>query len=547
MNTDQRLAHHEKQIKALEREKAAALKALELAASLGSFESSFSQQSDCLPILQEICRRTRVMVRFQDAAVHLIDQETLDLGLAHHDAPDLAAFVDRELNDLILDHSFAFAVQSARPCFFLTSDRRHLLLHVIATPGKVRGMFVGLLDQDRNDILDTTLSLFTVVMLAGAHALESFELNLRFHQHRRELERKVEERTASLRETNQQLNTVLDNILAGVLLVDATDHVIVNINPAGLRMIGGNREDVIGRKCFQFLCSTQEGHCPITDLNQTMDNAERDLLTMSGEKIPVLKTVARTLLNGRPHLIETFVDITEQKKLAQLKDDIERITRHDLKTPLNGIIGIPDILLGRLALNEEERDLLKGVKESGLKMLRMINMSLDLYKLEMGTYEYQPGPLNLAAILRSVLRDLDSYVVGKRLALRATVDGAPSSLGSPLLVQGEELLFYSMLSNLLKNATEASPFGAELSIAIDTRPTPRIAIHNRGLLPAGMREHFFEKYATSGKRDGTGLGTYSAMLIARAMGGNIEVDVHEPDGVTVTVALPNEEAKKNES
>ena len=65
----------------------------------------------------------------------------------------------------------------------------------------------------------------------------------------------------------------------------------------------------------------------------------------------------------------------------------------------------------------------------------------------------------------------------------------------------------------------------------------RIAIHNTGEVPESFHPHFFDKYATRGKKGGTGLGTYSAMMAARAHGGTIHL--YSSDGyTTVTVELP---------
>jgi len=65
-----------------------------------------------------------------------------------------------------------------------------------------------------------------------------------------------------------------------------------------------------------------------------------------------------------------------------------------------------------------------------------------------------------------------------------------------------------------------------------------VSIHNQGVVPEQVREDFFEKYATFGKRHGTGLGTYSARLIARTLGGDVTMDTSEAGGTTLTVTLP---------
>ena len=69
-----------------------------------------------------------------------------------------------------------------------------------------------------------------------------------------------------------------------------------------------------------------------------------------------------------------------------------------------------------------------------------------------------------------------------------------------------------------------------------------ITIHNMGAVPATMVERFFEKYTTAGKSGGTGLGTYSAMLIAKIQNGTITMATAEETGTTLRVSLPLSEA-----
>jgi signal transduction histidine kinase len=103
---------------------------------------------------------------------------------------------------------------------------------------------------------------------------------------------------------------------------------------------------------------------------------------------------------------------------------------------------------------------------------------------------------------------------------------------------GEGLLCYSMLSNLVKNALEASPEGGVVTIGLCTGAQPEVTVHNMGAVPEAIRDRFFEKYATQGKSSGTGLGTYSAQLIARTLGGDIHMRTSEQEGTTVTVRFP---------
>jgi CheY-like chemotaxis protein len=94
-----------------------------------------------------------------------------------------------------------------------------------------------------------------------------------------------------------------------------------------------------------------------------------------------------------------------------------------------------------------------------------------------------------------------------------------------------------MLGNLLKNAVEASPDGGAVTLSIAARDGVRIALHNAGVVPEGIRETFFEKYSTAGKSDGTGLGNYSARLMARVQGGDMSMRTSASEGTTISVTL----------
>ncbi len=96
-----------------------------------------------------------------------------------------------------------------------------------------------------------------------------------------------------------------------------------------------------------------------------------------------------------------------------------------------------------------------------------------------------------------------------------------------------------MLSNLIKNAVEASPARSTIEVRFARKEDYHISITNRGSVPKELRDTFFEKYQST-KADGMGLGTYSAKLIARTHGGAIDLNT-EVDGLTtIVIRLPLE-------
>jgi len=122
----------------------------------------------------------------------------------------------------------------------------------------------------------------------------------------------------ALRESEEQFRVIFHNQPAGLLMIDSSTHMIVDTNAATLAMIGASREEMIGKVCHTFICPAEQGKCPITDLNQVVDNSERVLITKKGRRIPILKSVNSIVIKGRRFLIESFIDITEQKRAKEI-------------------------------------------------------------------------------------------------------------------------------------------------------------------------------------------------------------------------------------
>ena len=227
------------------------------------------------------------------------------------------------------------------------------------------------------------------------------------------------------------------------------------------------------------------------------------------------------------------------EETARLREDVERITRHDLKGPLSGIIGFSDLLLEEGRLGEDEEEMVRRINAAGYQILGMINRSLDLYKMESGSYHLQPVTVDLVPVLRRVIGDQRPLVAAKNLRTELSADGQPLAEDAAFAIHGEELLCYSLLANLVGNAMEASPPGEAIRCTLEHRgPDALLHIHNRGAVPAEIRGRFFEKYITAGKDQGTGLGTYSARLMARVQDGDVDMATGETEGTTVTVRLP---------
>lgn len=232
-------------------------------------------------------------------------------------------------------------------------------------------------------------------------------------------------------------------------------------------------------------------------------------------------------------------DISERKKAEDLREDVEKIIRHDLKSPLAAMGNAAELIEMLGPLNAEQAQVLEELRALTARLLGLVGLSLDLRAMEDGRYVLEPEPVDVGEVLEALQAELRPLVEDKELTLRVELPEG----GAPFFVQAERRLLDTVLANLLKNAAEASPVGGVVLVRLWREGAEAvISMRNRGAVPLEVRERFFEKYSTAGKRDGTGLGTYSARLMVRTLGGGIAVDTSEPEATTLTVRLPAEAA-----
>jgi|GEM_PF-1787781 len=118
-----------------------------------------------------------------------------------------------------------------------------------------------------------------------------------------------------LHENQERTEAIFGAVQAGIVVIDKETHIITYANKQASKMIGAPVNDIVDRKCNKFICPANDGMCPITDLNQEVDNSEKCVINVVGENIPILKTVTQTKLDGRDVLVESFVDISDRKKM----------------------------------------------------------------------------------------------------------------------------------------------------------------------------------------------------------------------------------------
>ena len=144
----------------------------------------------------------------------------------------------------------------------------------------------------------------------------------------------------ALRESEDQLKSILDSLDVGVMIVDADSHQILSINPKALSLFGSSKDQVLGRMCHQYICPAEKGKCPISDLGYTVNASERTLLTAQGEELPIIKSVVRTNIGSQDCLVESFVNITELKRAEKALQESKANLTGIIESTADGILAV---------------------------------------------------------------------------------------------------------------------------------------------------------------------------------------------------------------
>lgn len=362
-------------------------------------------------------------------------------------------------------------------------------------------------------------------------AVNVVDISLMKHQEKklRESLAEKEKLLEELKIAKEYSDTLFSNSPIAIYSVDR-DCKVVNFNRKAQEITGYSSEEVVGREFNMYVDDLQN--------NGSLGKEFRILTKDREEKI--IERYSSMIYDNENQIvgdIESFLDITEWKKLQDYKSDVERIIRHDLKTPLNSIIGFPKLMLTDDSLSDEYREYLMIILLAGQNMLNLINASLNLYKLEQGTYQYSLEKTEVTTILRQIRRILKDDCFRKKCKIEFEHNNEPLDRDYVLEIITEKSFLYMILVNLIKNAVEASPKGEKILVSIYKGENLEINIHNKGAIPEEIRDRFFEKNVTHGKKQGHGLGTYSAKLMANAIHADLTFKTDENEGTTLFLKL----------
>jgi PAS domain S-box-containing protein len=347
--------------------------------------------------------------------------------------------------------------------------------------------------------------------------------------------REVEERAQAVR--------VLATIGDGVFLVDRGGRIRL-WNTAAERITGLAEQDVLGRPAAESVPSwaSVAPRIPVAVTGEPA-RAESLPLEVRGREL----WISMSAVGFEDGTVYAFRDLTEERALETMRQDLVATVSHELRTPLAAIYGASLTLRrGDLTLEDELRDkLLQVVTEEAGRLSEIVNDLLLASQLDSGKLRVHIEQCDPLEIAQSELDAARTHLPPNvELVLEAPPDVPPVAADAGQLRQ--------VLSNLIDNAIKYSPDGGTVTIALQPRDhNVRFAVADSGLgIPQAEQRRIFEKFyrldpdMTRGI-GGTGLGLYICRELVRRVGGKIWVESDNGRGSTFFVEIPQEQGTAN--
>ncbi len=347
-----------------------------------------------------------------------------------------------------------------------------------------------------------------------------------------------------------ELEAILSSMTEALLVLDREGR-ITSLNPPAREMFGsfdggivlGQRLDreqwgkwplgakAIAEALSPVLDSVARGEA-CRDLEVDVNSDGRRVLSFSSAKI----SDAAGVHSGG---VVVFRDVTTQRDLARFKDDLLSMASHDLRTPVTVLKGQAQLMqrfLRRGTVDpadfEERVDL---IVESTDRLTRMLNLLLDLSRIEAGRLDLARQPMDLVHLTRRVVDNVQALAPNHSIELHH--DHAVQGIWDSTRLE-------QVLQNLLTNAVKYSPDGGTVVVRVEaTARTASVSVTDYGLgIPQDDLPHLFERFyrvQRTNSLEGNGLGLYICQAIVSAHGGTLRAESPGPGlGSTFTLSLP---------
>jgi PAS domain S-box-containing protein len=334
----------------------------------------------------------------------------------------------------------------------------------------------------------------------------------------------------------------IESSLYGVISLDTEGHIIY-CNEAVCRLLGFTASELRGRNFGDFITENTADRTSWLDrvTGNVRTDEELELTGHSGQTIVVeARTVALRNVNGDiTRLVVYIQDVTEQKKLDQLKDEFIGLVSHELRSPLTVIMGAISTALSESDYlpPEEIRQLLQDALWETESLSHLLGNLLELSRAQVDRIFLHVEPVNLRTIAQETVEKVKRQTRQHRLSIDIPEETS--------MVKADRLRLERILYNLLENAVKYSPQGGDIRVSAspgDEGTVIAVSDEGVGLSPADQDRIFglFERIedTRSSEAGGMGLGLMVCRRLVEVHGGRIWVESEPGHGTTFFFTLP---------
>lgn len=245
---------------------------------------------------------------------------------------------------------------------------------------------------------------------------------------------------------------------------------------------------------------------------------------------------------GKARYVWLIRDISERKKVEQLKNDFVSTVSHELRTPLTAISGALGLAVGGALgpLNDKQQHMLALAEQNSQRLGKLINDLLDIEKLAVNKMQFKLRLWPLAALLRQAIELNQPVALQRQVKLELHC-----AEQDDLWVEVDEVRLQQVMANLLANAIRYSPIGAAVVVSVElSANTVRVSVTDQGDgVAADFESRLFQKFSQADSSDrrqvaGTGLGLAICKDLLKAMGGTIGYHRSTTGGACFYFTLP---------
>jgi len=381
---------------------------------------------------------------------------------------------------------------------------------------------------------------FVVPVLAGAFGGCFYQLRwLQQKKHHRYMEMQ-----------NHRLETILETVQSGIIMINAKTSTIESINPTAQLLFGYSEEEIVGKKCFHYLCDMLPDSCPIQKQDISVDIVEQTLIKKTG--INIIRKARKVEIKGHTHIVISIMDITPlvetEKKLREANERVRIADRlktefltnvgHEIRTPLNAIIGISDLLIGQ-DVSEEFYEDLQLIRNSGKSLLKTMENIMDYAMLKSGNFVLQKNFFDLYETILFTSEIYRTRVVNKNLTIEINI---AECMDKPFF--GDKIVIEKIIASLLDNAIKFTPSGTITLTCQLTETNLHLQVSDTGVgIPEEQQDYIFDAfYQVDGtitrQYEGTGMGLAIVEFFVTKMEGTIRVTSRVDMGTTFYINLP---------